>query len=113
MVVDLVAPTARASPNGKWIERLRDPSRVQMPPRGVVSQWLQEYGLEVGGVADWRSSGPVLPWLEQAVIDASAAALVCEAFETELVGGELTGMCPHRSVGARGVSLVEAAAMNP
>ena len=71
-----VAPTARASPNGKWIERLRDPSRVQMPPRGVVSQWLQEYGLEVGGVADWRSSGPVLPWLEQAVIDASAAALV-------------------------------------
>jgi len=75
-VVDLVAPTARASPNGKWIERLRDPSRVQMPPRGVVSQWLQEYGLEVGGVADWRSSGPVLPWLEQAVINASAAALV-------------------------------------
>jgi len=47
-----------------------------MPPRGVVSQWLQEYGLKVGGVADWRSSGPVLPWLEQAVIDASAAALV-------------------------------------
>jgi len=40
----------------------------------------------------------VLPWLEQAVIDASAAALVWEAFETELVGGELTGMCPHRSV---------------
>ena len=36
---------------------------------------------------------PVLPWLEQAVIDASAAALVCEAFETESVGGELTGMC--------------------
>jgi hypothetical protein len=30
--------------------------------------------------------------------NASAAALVCEAFETELVGGELTGMCPHRSV---------------
>ena len=68
----------------------------------------------------------MLPWLEQAVIDASAAALVCEAFETESVGGELTGMCPHRSVDGAlwfrqlwevtartRLSLVEAAATNP
>ena len=44
--------------------------------RAVMSQWLQEYGLEVGGIAEREIERPVLPWLEQAVIDASAAALV-------------------------------------
>jgi ubiquinone/menaquinone biosynthesis C-methylase UbiE len=78
------------------MERLRDPSHVRMPPRGVVRRWLQEHGLVVDGVAEREIDRPVLPWLEQAVTDASAAALVCEAFDTELAGGEVTGMRPHR-----------------
>ena len=78
------------------MERLRDPSHVRMPARGVVRRWLQAHGLLIDGVAEREIDRPVLPWLEQAVTKASAAALVREALETELAGGAGTGMRPHR-----------------
>ena len=97
VVMDLAASTdPRIAEQQDRIERLRDPSHVQMPPLGGVRRWLHEHGLVVDGVAEREIDRPVLPWLEQAVTDASAAALVCEAFETELAGGMRTGMRPHR-----------------
>ena len=97
VVMDLAASTdPRIAERQDRIERLRDPSHVQMPPRGIVRQWLHEHGLVVDGVAEQEIDRPLLPWLEQAVADSSAAGLVREAFETELAGGEVTGMRPHR-----------------
>ena len=98
VVMDLVASTdPRIAERQDRIERLRDPSHVRMPPRGVVRRWLQEQGLVVDGVAEREINRPVLPWLEQTVTDKTAAALVCEAFDGELAGGAGTGMHPHRS----------------
>ena len=97
VVMDLAASTdPRVAERQDGIERLRDPSHVRMPPRGSVRRWLQDHGLIVDVVAEREIDRPLLPWLEQAVTDASAAALVCEAFETELAGGTLSGMRPHR-----------------
>jgi ubiquinone/menaquinone biosynthesis C-methylase UbiE len=97
VVMDLAASTdPRIAERQDRMERLRDPSHVRMPPRGVVRRWLQEHGLAVEGVAEREIDRPVLPWLEQAVTDASAAALVFEAFDAELAGGAGTGMHPHR-----------------
>ncbi|MDT5107220.1 MAG: hypothetical protein QOI25_4733 [Mycobacterium sp.] len=91
VVMDLAASTdPRIAERQDRIERLRDPSHVRMPPRGVVRRWLQEHGLVLDGVAEREIDRPLLPWLEQ-------AALVCEAFDIELAGGAETGMCPHRS----------------
>jgi SAM-dependent methyltransferase len=98
VVMDLAASTdPRIAERQDRIERLRDPSHVRMPPRGVVRRWLQEHGLVLDGVAEREIDRPLLPWLEQAVTDTSAAALVCEAFDIELAGGAETGMRPHRS----------------
>ena len=97
VVMDLAASAdPRIAERQDRIERLRDPSHVRMPPLGNVCQWLQEHGLVVDGVAEREIDRPLLPWLEQAVADPSAAALVSEAFESELAGGEVTGMRPHR-----------------
>jgi ubiquinone/menaquinone biosynthesis C-methylase UbiE len=97
VVMDLVASADPGiAERQDRIERLRDPSHVRMPPRGTVRRWLHEHGLVVDGVAEREIDRPVLAWLEQAVTDASAAARVCEAFETELAGGTRTGMRPHR-----------------
>ena len=95
--MDLAASTdPRVAERQDRIERLRDSSHVRMPPRGSVRRWLQDHGLIVDVVAEREIDRPLLPWLEQAVTDPSAAALVCEAFETELAGGTLSGMRPHR-----------------
>ena len=100
VVMDLVASTdPRIAERQDRIERLRDPSHVRMPPRGSRESMAAGARTRRSTASpNGRSTGRVLPWLEQAVTDASAAALVCEAFETELAGGELTGMRPHRGV---------------
>jgi hypothetical protein len=66
-----------------------------MPERGVVRRWLKELELVVEGVAEREIDRPVQAWLEQAVTDPSAAALVHEAFTREVAGGAGTGMRPH------------------
>jgi hypothetical protein len=58
---------------------------------------MERHGLVVDGVAEREIDRPVLPWLEQAATDTSAAELVCEAFDTELAGEAGTGMHPHRN----------------
>jgi ubiquinone/menaquinone biosynthesis C-methylase UbiE len=98
VVMDLVASTdPRIAEQQDRIERLRDPSHLRMPARGVVRRWLQEQGLVVDDVAEREIDRPVRPWLEQAATDTSAAELVCEAFDTELAGEAGTGMHPHRN----------------
>jgi ubiquinone/menaquinone biosynthesis C-methylase UbiE len=98
VVMDLAASTdPRIAERQDRIERLRDPSHVRMPARGVVRRWLHEHGLVVDGVAEKEIDRPVLPWLEQAVTDPAAAAQVCEVFDAELAGGTGTGMRPHRA----------------
>ena len=96
VVMDLAASTdPRIAERQDSIERLRDPSHLAMPARGVLRRWLQELELVVEGVAEREIDRPVQAWLEQAVTDPSAAALVCEAFADELEGGAETGMRPH------------------
>ena len=98
VVMDLAASTdPRIADRQDQIERLRDPSHVRMPARGVMRRWLQAHGLLIDGVAEKEIDRPLLPWLEQAVTDPAAAAQVCEVFDTELAGGTGTGMRPHRA----------------
>jgi SAM-dependent methyltransferase len=97
VVMDLVAsPDPRLAAQQDRIERLRDGSHVQMTTRGAVQSWLRECGLTVDAVAEREIDRPLRAWLEQAVTEESAAAAVCDAFETELAGGAQTGMRPHR-----------------
>lgn len=97
VVMDLVASTdSQIAEQQDRIERLRDPSHVRMPARGIVRRWLADHGLEVDVVAEQEIDRPLLGWLEQSATDASATALVSEAFEAELAGGARTGMRPHR-----------------
>ena len=96
VVMDLAASTdPHIAERQDSIERLRDPSHIRMPARGAVRRWLQECQLVVEDVAEREIDRPVEAWLEQAVTDPSAAALVREAFASELAGGAGTGMRPH------------------
>ena len=70
VVMDLAASTDPViAERQDQMERLRDPSHVRMPARGVVRRWLQAHGLLIDGVAEKEIDRPVLPWLEQAVTD--------------------------------------------
>jgi ubiquinone/menaquinone biosynthesis C-methylase UbiE len=96
VVKDLVASNDPAEAACQdHVEQLRDPSHLQMPPRGAVRTWLRAHGLEVDTVAEREVDRPVEQWLQQAVTDPEAAALVREAFETEIAGGKPTGLGPH------------------
>jgi len=90
-VVDLVAPTARASPNGKWIER----------PRASVAGTGGDR--RVGCCSGMRGlRNRARRWRTDRDVPASECRRCAVVPPT--VGGNRR---------ARGVSLVEAAAMNP
>lgn len=96
VVKDLAASTdPDVAARQDHVEQLRDPSHLRMPPRGAVRGWLRDHGLQVDDPAEREIDRPVEPWLEQSVTDPAAAAQVREAFETELAGGQPTGMRPH------------------
>ena len=58
VVMDLAASTdPRIADRQDQIERLRDPSHVRMPARGVVRRWLQADGLLIDGVAEKEIDG--------------------------------------------------------
>jgi hypothetical protein len=96
VVMDLAASTdPRTAERQDSIERLRDPSHIGMPARGVVPRWLEELQLVIERVAEREIDRPLQAWLEQAVTDPSAAALVREALTREVAGGAGTGMRPH------------------
>ena len=92
--VFLSPETSKTDLHAEDVELAR-PSHDSDADRSEQRPWGRVRHLATGRRRGSARDRPVLPWLEQAVIDASAAALVCEAFETESVGGELTGMCPH------------------
>ncbi|MGH3356003.1 MAG: class I SAM-dependent methyltransferase [Nocardioidaceae bacterium] len=100
VVKDLVASAdPEVAARQDRVEQLRDPSHLRMPPRGAVRTWLELRGLVVDSVTEREIDRPVGPWLEQSVTDPDAAALVWEAFETDLAGGRPTGLRPHRTDG--------------
>ena len=97
VVKDLVASTDPAvAARQDEVETLRDPSHVRMPPRGAVRTWLEESGLQVDDVAEHDLDRPVEPWLEQSVTEPEPSARVRAAFETDIAGGDTTGLRPHR-----------------
>ena len=97
VVKDLVASTDPAvAARQDHVERLRDASHVRMPPRGSIGAWLGECALEVTEVAEREIDRPVEQWLQQSVTDEGSAEQVRAAFETDLAGGETTGLRPHR-----------------
>ena len=58
VVMDLAASTDPViAERQDQIERLRDPSHVRMPARGVVRRWLQADGLLIDGVAEKEIDG--------------------------------------------------------
>jgi len=100
VVKDLVASTdPEVARRQDRVEALRDPSHLRMPAAGAVGSWLRRLGGEVLQVSQHDFDRPLEPWLRQAGTPPTRAEQVRALLESELDGGEVTGMRPHRVEG--------------
>ena len=100
VVKDLVASTdPETARRQDRVEALRDPSHLRMPVAGAVGHWLSDLGVEVLQVSQHDFDRPLEPWLRQAGTPPARAEEVRALLQSEVDGGEVTGMRPHRVEG--------------
>ncbi len=106
-LLDMVAdPNASIAAEQNRLERLRDPSHVEMLSLRELEELLERAGLELRDVSTRPVRRPLAPWLEQTRASGAVTREIGERLDAELAGrAGPTGFAPQLE--ARGVTFVQ------
>lgn len=81
------------------LERRRDPAHTRAMTRRSLRSAIEAAGLTIIHTSTWENVLDGRRWLDQTRTPATQAAHIRAAWESELSGGQRTGMAPRRSDG--------------
>jgi ubiquinone/menaquinone biosynthesis C-methylase UbiE len=96
-IVDLISPEPQLAARYNELERMRDPTHVQALTREELAAALDVAGLSAETLVEHDQPLELDRWLLQTQTPAEVAGRIRAALETELAGGEPTGMRPAQA----------------